>query len=106
NTCKVEKFARAIGNFAEKQDCAGLRHCLDDNHAGQHRSAGKVPLKERLIDRYVFYRHNPLQWLNLDDTINQQEWITMRNNRLNLVDVHGVLSTDGEQLRTGLRCPF
>ena len=44
--------------------------------------------KEWLIDSHILNGHNPLLALQLHHPINQQKRVAMRQNRLDLVDVH------------------
>ena len=68
------------------QDCKGarLRHRLDDQNAGHDGPAGKVARQEPLIGPDLFARDNAAAWLDLDDLVEEQEWVAVRQDRLDL----------------------
>src|SRR5438270_6372694 len=53
-----------------------------------------MALEKVFIHRHVLDRDDPLERLDLDDAINQQERVTVRNDGLNLSDVHEVWSSE------------
>src|SRR5262245_42042300 len=74
---EIEQFRFAVGNLAEEQYRAGLRHRFDDADAGENGRTGKVPLKDFFIHCHVLDRDDPLEWLKIEHAINQQHWVTV-----------------------------
>ena len=96
-----------------------LRHSLDQEHAGHQRPAGKMSLKERLIEADVLQPDARLVAADALDAIDQEKWIAMRQQVQNLLRiergrrrlrrlVHGHSSPAGSDCsaRLALRRPF
>src|SRR2546421_5062020 len=85
----------------QQQPPPRLRHALNNQNAGHHRSSGKVPLKMRLVDRDILDRDDLLQPLHFQHAINHQERIAMRQIFLNFQHVkdHSVSPRGGPLLR-------
>src|SRR5262249_23966213 len=64
-----------------------LRHRLTNQHAGHDRPIGKMAEKEMLIDRNIFDADDLFLAVNLQDSIDQQEWIAVRNMLKNSINV-------------------
>src|SRR5215213_5060872 len=56
-----------------------LRHRLYDEDARHDRIIGEVPLEERLVLGHVLYPDGPDPRLELDDSVNQQERVAVRD---------------------------
>ena len=61
-----------------RDDARRLRHRLDHQHPRHHRRQWKMPLKLRLVDRHILYADARFVAANIDDAIDQQEWIAVR----------------------------
>src|SRR5699024_2653354 len=75
-----------ITPFKGKQG-ASLRQRLNDEHAGHDRSPGKVPIEERLVVADIFNGHNAFAGHHLDDAVNHQHGITMRQPLQDLLNI-------------------
>ena len=62
----------AVGHLGHHDDAAGLGHRLNHQHAGHDGIAGKMALKERLVDGHVLDGHQALGRLELDDPVDQR----------------------------------
>src|SRR5262245_46022775 len=67
---KIEQFRFAVGNLAEEQYRAGLRHRFDDADAGKNGRARKVSLEDFFIHCHVLDRDDPLERLQFEHAIN------------------------------------
>ena len=77
----------AVFDFAQRQHSAYLSQGFDNQHAGHDGRAGKVALKERLVDADLFDADNSFARHQLDDAINQEKRITVRQQFLNCLGV-------------------
>jgi len=68
----------AIGDLAEGKDGAALRQRFDHQHARHHGRAWKVSLEKRLVNADLLDAYDPLERRQLDDPIDQQKRIAMR----------------------------
>src|SRR5579863_106536 len=84
---KVEELALALRNLQQQEQTARLRHRLDDQYTRHNRLAREVPLKKLLVDRHVLHADNALQALHLQNSIDHQKRIAMRQQFLNFVHV-------------------
>src|SRR5260370_12817442 len=76
------EFLIAIGNLAQRQNGAALGEGFDDQHSGHDRGAGKVPLKKRFVVADLLDTDDALERFYLDDSIDQQKRIAMRQKLL------------------------
>src|SRR4029079_3540390 len=75
---EIHDLLLRIGHGAHQEHPAHLRHRLDDQDTRHDRMSGEMPLKERLVDRHVLDAHDPLSRVDLDNAIDEQEWIPVR----------------------------
>src|SRR5207244_3132837 len=71
------QLAVAILYAFQHQHAGGLRHGLNDEHAGHDRKIGKVPVEEGLVGGNVLDADDALR-LELDDAVDQEHGIAMR----------------------------
>ena len=71
----------------QHQQAASLRQSFNDQHAGHHRDAGEMPLKERFIETDALMRLDVFPVHDLVDPVHEQEWITVGEKLQNLADV-------------------
>src|SRR5688572_23273274 len=71
---------------AEEQHSSHLRHGLDDEYSGHDRMPGKMPLKERLVDRHVLDADHPLSFFDLENAIDEEKRISVRKHPHDLFD--------------------
>lgn len=64
-----------------------LSQGFDDQHAGHNRMVGKMTLKKGVAHGDVLDADCPLAVFDLDDSINEQERIAVRNDLLNLSSI-------------------
>src|SRR5256885_2570036 len=74
----------AIRQIGEHHHACGLRHRFDDENAGHHWRARKMPCKKRLVESDALNPDHALVCLILDYPIDQQKRITVRQDRLDL----------------------
>ena len=77
----------AVFHFGEQQHRACLRHGFHHQHAGHDGIFRKMSLKERLVDGDIFNGDNALFAPDLNNAIEQQKGIAVRQNRHDLLDV-------------------
>jgi hypothetical protein len=73
-----------ILRVAEEGNGTDLGQCFDDEYTRHHRISGKVTDEERLVDRHIFDADGALPPFDLDDAIDQEKGIAVRNDLLNL----------------------
>ena len=83
---EVCRVALGILNTAEHQDAAALCQRLDDEHTRHNRLLGEVTHKEWLVHRYLLDTADVVL-VDVEHTINKQEWRAVREELLNLVDI-------------------
>jgi hypothetical protein len=71
----------------EGEHAGRLRHGLDDQHARHDGTAGEMPLEKRLVERHVLERHDLAAGRVLENTIDQQERIAMRQVAENSLEI-------------------
>ena len=81
---REQREPTAVLLLGEHGDGAGLRHRLDDQDPGHDRPAGEVPREVPLVRLNALARDRTRSRLQLDDLVDQQEGITMRQDRLDL----------------------
>ena len=70
-------------------DRAGrLRHAFDQQHAGHDRMVGKMTLELRLVEGHVLDADAGFVAADVDDPVDQQKRIAMRQRFQELQDVH------------------
>src|SRR5579864_9298286 len=79
---QVEELAAPLLDQLQQHQGTGLRHRLDQQHPGHHRLAGEVAGEERLVDGDVLDRHQPLARLVLEDAVDQQHRVAMRQHQI------------------------
>jgi len=84
---KQNQLIVAILDLAQSQHGANLGQCLDDEDAGHHRRAGKVPLKEWFVNAHLLDADDTHARDQLDDAVDQQKWITMWEQLLDCLGV-------------------
>ena len=65
----------------------GLRHRLDDQHARHHRPRREMALKIILVDRHVLDAGRPLVRHHVDDLVDHQERMAMRDHLHDPLDI-------------------
>ena len=84
----------AFGFGTERMDDEHSRrlcHRLDDHDAGHDRHAGKVALKLGFVDRDVLYAGRGNVRDQLDNAVDQEHRVTMRNHLHDPLDVYDIL---------------
>ena len=64
-----------------------LRHTLDDQDTGHDRPTGEMTCKKGFVDCHILYTGGGVVSVNIDDAINQQKRIPMRQKFENLANV-------------------
>jgi hypothetical protein len=72
----------------KRQDRAGLRHRLDDQHPRHHRVMREMALEVRLVDRDILESSQMLARLAGEHPVDHQERVAVRQILENLADVH------------------
>ena len=80
---KQNEFLIAIFDFTQCQHGANLRERLDHQHTRHHGRAGKVALKEQLVDTDLFNADDSFARHELDNSIDEEKGITVRQEFLN-----------------------
>src|SRR3984957_10424739 len=82
--------ARPLGAFdrLDPDHAGGLRHGLDHHHAGIDRSFGKMTLECRLVEGDVLDADAGVIAPDIDDAVDQQHRIAMRERPEDIVDIH------------------
>ena len=80
----------AVGDLGEQQRAAGLRDGLDHQDAGHDGVVGEVAGEVRLVGGDVLDGDDARLALHLDDAVDEQEGIAVREDGHDLDDVHGV----------------
>src|ERR1043165_4589063 len=83
NAAEEDELFIAVFDLAQSIDRADLRHRFDDEHAGHDGRAGKMSLKEGFVDGDLLEADDALARHKLDDAINEQERIAVRDDLLN-----------------------
>ena len=91
NTGKDHELLFAFGDFRKQQRAARLRDGLDHQHAGHDRISGKVSHEIRFIHGDVLDGDNAFFALDLDDTVDEQKGVAMRQDGLDGGDVQGLV---------------
>src|SRR5690606_28495183 len=81
-------FLAGIGIVLDHDRTGGLRHAFNDQHARQNRVAWEVTLYNWLIERDILDAHSCLVAIDLDDLVDHQERITMRQAGEDLGNAH------------------
>src|SRR5690606_23366935 len=88
NTGKIVQLARLqLADAFKRQNAGGPRHCFQDQYAWENRLAREVALEKRLVNGNVFYRTQIFMLFKLKYTVNQQEWVTMREQFQNFCNI-------------------
>jgi biotin-[acetyl-CoA-carboxylase] ligase BirA-like protein len=66
-----------------------LRHRLDDQDPGHDRPAGKVTREVPLVRPHLFTGNHLLPWAQVDDLVEEQERVAVRQDRLELLATEG-----------------
>src|SRR5262249_54263230 len=74
---EIEQLRFTVGDFAEKQHRAGLRHRFDDANAGENWRARKVTLEDLLVHGHVLDCDDPFERFQIEHAINQQHGVTV-----------------------------
>ena len=86
NLQEIGRVVFGIINIAQYQNAAHLGHCLDLQHARHDGLIGEVALEERFISRHVLDAYHVFLTF-LDDFVNQEHRVAMRQHLAYLVDV-------------------
>lgn len=78
NSGEEDELLIPIFDFAQREYRPALGHRFDHQDARHDRRAGEVSLKKRFVDADLFDADDPFARCEFDDTVNQQERITMR----------------------------
>lgn len=71
--------------FFMDQNSPCLSKCFDNKDSWHERDIGEMPLEKLLVDSEVFLSHNEVVFcIELDDLIDQQKWIAVREYLRNL----------------------
>src|SRR5690606_6606840 len=84
---EVHHLRFRVIEVVHQEHSAGLRHSLDDQHTGHDRVPREVALEERLVDGDVLDADNSTVGLDLDDPIDQEERVAMRDHLHDLGDI-------------------
>jgi biotin-[acetyl-CoA-carboxylase] ligase BirA-like protein len=79
-----ERHLAAVLLLGEHSHGTGLRHRLDDQDAGHDRTAREVTGEVPLVRTHAFSRDHPLAGSKVDDLVEEEEWIAVRQDRLDL----------------------
>jgi hypothetical protein len=87
---EIDELALGVGpQRVDDDDRGGLRHRLDDEHAGHHRPLGEMPLEMRLVNADVLNPDGAVVRHHVDDLVDEQEGIAMRDHRHDAPDIDG-----------------
>ncbi len=92
NPGKDHQLLVAILHFGQQQCAASLRNGFHHQHPRHDRHPGKMPGKERLVNGDILDGHDSLLALEVNHTVDQQEWEPVRQDAKNIVDVQRSLS--------------
>src|SRR5260221_10552105 len=85
---EIDELAfRAAAQRLNDEDGGGLRHRLDDQHARHHRALGEVAGEIGFVDRHVLDPDGTRIGDDLDDPVDHQERVAMRDHRANALDI-------------------
>jgi hypothetical protein len=90
---KNHQLMVAVRDLRHEQRAAGLGHGFYDQHPGHDGVAGEVSIEVRLVDADILEGNNALFRVDLDDPVDQQEGISMRQQRLDLRDAQRPIVT-------------
>src|SRR5258708_7092212 len=80
---REEGDALAVLGFGQDEDGPDLRHGLGQDHRRQDRRSARAVRQIALVERHVLDPDNPLVHLQLDDAIDEQERIAVRQDAFN-----------------------
>src|SRR6185503_7901489 len=83
DTRKQNEFLIAILDLTQRQHGANLGQRFDNQHTGHHRRAGKVALKERLVDTHLLDADDSFARNELYDSVNEEKRVAVRQELLN-----------------------
>ena len=96
----------AVGDLGEQERAAGLGDGFDHEDAGHDGVVGEVALELGLVERDVFDGDDALLALDLDDAVDEEEGIAMRQEGHDLEDVHGLRDAGGVAVAVGATTGF
>ena len=82
--------AIVLGEFCEQKRAAGLRDGFDDENSGHDGKVRKMASEVRLVDGDVLDGDDAGFALHLEDAIDEEKRVTMRQDGHDLLDVQGV----------------
>src|SRR6266571_4490212 len=85
---EVHELRLPVRHSAQQEDGPHLGHRLDDQDARHDRVAGEVALEERLVEGDVLDADHALPLLDLQDPIDQEERVAVREDLQDPPDVH------------------
>src|SRR5258707_5313883 len=88
DTHEIDQLALGLApNRLDDEHCGSLGHRLDDQHARHHRALREVAGEIGLVDRHVLDADGTGVRHDLDDPVDHQKRVAMRNHRANPLDV-------------------
>ena len=90
----------AVGDLGEQERAAGLGDGFDHEDAGHDGVVGEVAREVRLVDGDVLDGDDALLRLHLDDAVDEQERVAVREDGHDLDDVHRAFAGAS----VGMRC--
>jgi hypothetical protein len=97
--CANKHIYRAVcGRFihgSKAEHTCRLRHRLQHQYAGEHRVAGKVPVKIWFVDTQILVGDHMLAGHKLDNPVDQQERVAVRKVLADIRDIHTTVGIQG-----------
>ena len=88
NAGEDHKLGVAVGDLGEEKSAAGLGDGFDHEDAGHDGVAGEVALKKLLVDGDVLDGDDALARLHLEDAVDKEEGVAVRQEGHDFEDVH------------------
>ena len=88
NAGEDHELGVAVGDLGEEKSAAGLGDGFDHEDAGHDGVAGEVALEELLVDGDVLDGDDALVGLHLDDAVDEEEGVAVRQEGHDFEDVH------------------
>src|SRR4030095_15112105 len=88
---EVDQLLVAVLDVVQQQDPAYLGHRLEDQDAGHDRAPRKLALEEGLVRGDVLQADGPLSLLDLQDAVDEEKRIAVRQDVQDRSDLHHFL---------------